>query len=90
MIMNESNTMKKILLISASVILSGFWALNTNADVKKNEETVNTYELLNLFGDVMEKTKTSYVEEVTDKKLIEAAIIKYFNIIEEMAQGIPP
>lgn len=74
MIMNESNTMKKILLISASVILSGFWALNTNADVKKNEETVNTYELLNLFGDVMEKTKTSYVEEVTDKKLIEAAI----------------
>ncbi|MBQ8465542.1 MAG: S41 family peptidase [Alphaproteobacteria bacterium] len=66
--------MKKILLISASVILSGFWALNTNADVKKNEETVNTYELLNLFGDVMEKTKTSYVEEVTDKKLIEAAI----------------
>ncbi len=74
MIMNESNTMKKILLISASVILSGFWALNANADVKKNEEAVNTYELLNLFGDVMEKTKTSYVEEVTDKKLIEAAI----------------
>lgn len=41
---------------------------------KKEEVDVNTYDLLNLFGEVMERTKVSYVEEVTDKKLIESAI----------------
>ena len=40
---------------------------------KPSEET-NTYEMLNLFGEVMERAKASYVEEVDDKKLIEAAI----------------
>ena len=37
-------------------------------------EEADTYELLNLFGEVMERAKTSYVEEVDDKKLIESAI----------------
>ena len=40
----------------------------------KSAEQVNTYELLNIFGEVMESTKSMYVEEVTDKQLIEAAI----------------
>ncbi len=47
------------------------------ADVKaakSTENEANTYELLNLFGEVMERAKLSYVEEVTDKKLIESAI----------------
>ena len=34
----------------------------------------DTYEMLNLFGEVMERAKVSYVEDVTDKKLIESAI----------------
>ncbi len=33
-----------------------------------------TYELLNLFGDVYERVKNDYVEEVEDEKLIESAI----------------
>ena len=37
-------------------------------------EDEDTYELLNLFGEVMERAKASYVEEVDDKKLIESAI----------------
>ncbi len=70
----EATYMKKILLLSVSIILSGMWALNAEADTKKNTDDANIYELLNLFGDVMEKTKTSYVEEVSDKQLIESAI----------------
>ena len=31
------------------------------------KEDINTYELLNIFGEVMERTKASYVEEETDK-----------------------
>ena len=40
----------------------------------KTPENEDTYELLNLFGEVMERAKASYVEEVEDKKLIESAI----------------
>lgn len=62
----------KILFIS---LFAGL--LMTVSDVhaaKKTEENVDTYELLNLFGEVMERTKLSYVEEISDKKLIESAI----------------
>ena len=43
-------------------------------DKKASTENANTYEMLNLFGDVMERAKNSYVEEVSDEQLIEAAI----------------
>lgn len=41
---------------------------------KAQTENADTYELLNLFGEVMERAKVSYVEDVSDKKLIESAI----------------
>ncbi len=57
------------------VLFSCLFLSTMNAHAaKKVEEEANTYELLNLFGEVMERTKMSYVEEVTDKKLIESAI----------------
>ncbi len=40
----------------------------------KPENDADTYEMLNLFGEVMERAKNTYVEEVDDKKLIESAI----------------
>ena len=46
---------------------------NINAATPKNDEA-DTYELLNLFGEVMERAKLNYVEEVSDKQLIESAI----------------
>lgn len=62
----------KLLFISlfAGLVLA---SVNVQA-AKKAEEDVNTYELLNLFGEVMERAKVSYVEEISDKKLIESAI----------------
>lgn len=60
-----------ILCLSAAVIISAdVWA-KTEA---KPEPKADTYELLNLFGEVMERAKATYVEDVDDKKLIEAAI----------------
>jgi carboxyl-terminal processing protease len=38
------------------------------------ENNSETYRQLNLFGDVFEKVRADYVEEVSDKELIEAAI----------------
>ena len=66
--------MKKILLLSVSIVFSSVIALSASAATTKDKNDADIYELLNLFGDVMEKTKTSYVEEVTDQKLIESAI----------------
>jgi carboxyl-terminal processing protease len=44
------------------------------ADVGKSKNKVDTYQLLNLFGDVFERVRRDYVETPTDKELIEAAI----------------
>lgn len=46
----------------------------TEAKKAPKAEKTDTYEMLNLFGEVMERAKNSYVEEVDDKKLIESAI----------------
>jgi carboxyl-terminal processing protease len=37
-------------------------------------QAASTYEYLDLFGDVFERTRSAYVEEVDEKELIEAAI----------------
>ena len=58
-------------LISASILFSPAFAAT---DAKEKENPADTYEMLNLFGEVLERTKTSYVEDVTDKKLIESAL----------------
>ena len=58
-------------LISACVFFSPAYAA---ADKQDKENPADTYEMLNLFGEVLERTKLSYVEEVSDKKLIESAI----------------
>ncbi len=56
------------------IALTMLGILPANAAQKAPKEEVNTYEMLDLFGEVMERAKISYVEEVEDKKLIEAAI----------------
>ena len=62
---------KKILplIIALTLISQGA----ESADKKKKQEH-DTYEMLNLFGEVMERTKAGYVEEVSDQELIEQAL----------------
>lgn len=62
----------KLLLLSLFI---GLMLGSTPAKaVEQANDNAETYRLLNLFADTLEQTKKSYVEEVTDKKLIEAAI----------------
>ncbi len=62
------------------IVFSIFLGYATWADAAKEakkdapENEADTYEMLNLFGEVLERAKMSYVEDVSDKKLIEAAI----------------
>src|SRR5574344_136337 len=80
--------MKKILLFLVSITFaSNLYAENSlvndnvyaqkaekKAEKKKEDSDFETYRMLKLFGDVLKKTKEDYVEEVTDKQLIEAAL----------------
>ncbi len=68
--------MLKKLSVLAVIALSLMLGMSNACAEKaaKPAEEADTYELLNLFGEVMERAKTSYVEEVDDKKLIESAI----------------
>lgn len=40
----------------------------------KSDSPADTYEMLNLFGDVFERVRSDYVEEASDEELIEAAV----------------
>jgi carboxyl-terminal processing protease len=44
------------------------------ATKKAAADNADLYEQLNLFGDVLNRVRDDYVEEVADKKLIETAI----------------
>jgi carboxyl-terminal processing protease len=66
--------MKKQIFVALTVAISlsigaGAWAAE-----EKAKNAVDTYRLLNLFGDVFERVRAGYVESVTDEQLIEAAI----------------
>lgn len=65
--------MNKKSLLAYTLILS-ILASCANAQDQAKESQESTYELLNIFGEVMERTKSSYVEEQSDKQLIESAL----------------
>lgn len=66
--------LKKFLTISLMTLIITLQVAAAKTAKETKAEEVNSYELLNLFGEVMERAKATYVEDVSDKKLIEAAI----------------
>jgi carboxyl-terminal processing protease len=60
---------KRILL---AVVVLG--AITVSPPLAAQQNNSETYRQLNLFGDVFERVRTDYVEDVTDENLIEAAI----------------
>ena len=53
-------------LVIITIKFSTIFSLNANEN--------DIYKQLNLFGEVYERVRSEYVEKVTDKELIEAAI----------------
>jgi carboxyl-terminal processing protease len=58
--------------IAVLLIVRPIWAAETVES--KTETKANTYELLNLFGDVFERVRADYVDQASDEQLIEAAV----------------
>ncbi len=70
-----SRKLSLLVLVFASFMLAGpCSAKEKNTTSEAAETDKDTYEMLNLFGEVLERAKMSYVEEVSDKQLIESAI----------------
>ena len=67
---------KQRLLVLAAMILGAFSALFLIAPLTTKAQSNNeeTYRQLTLFGDVFQRVREDYVEEVSDQDLIEAAI----------------
>lgn len=65
-------------LSAFSAVLFSLMLISPVADAaqtdKKAVSEEDTYELLNLFGEVLERAKNSYVDEVSDEQLIQSAI----------------
>ena len=69
--------LKKLMIFTLTfnfLFASGCVTAADKTATQSKEEAFDTYEMLNLFGEVMERTKASYVEEVTDQKLLESAM----------------
>ncbi|MGZ9107053.1 MAG: S41 family peptidase, partial [Rhodoplanes sp.] len=61
-----------VIAIALPLVLRPLAAAET--EEAKSEAKANTYELLNLFGDVFERVRADYVDQATDEQLIEAAV----------------
>ena len=69
--------MKRFLVAALGGTLAGILATTQIAGpliAQENERSVNVYEQLDLFGDIFERIRAQYVEEVDEGDLIEAAI----------------
>ncbi len=64
------------MMLRTLVLAAAFALVLPNVVSSADEATsdAETYRLLNLFGDVFERVRADFVEEATDKELIEAAI----------------
>ena len=69
--------MNKFILIALAGVMSGALITTQLTDPLIAQETKrvkSTYENLDLFGDIFERIRSSYVEEIDEEKLIESAI----------------
>ena len=69
--------MNKFILIALAGVISGALITTQLTDPLIAQETKrvkSTYENLELFGDIFERIRSSYVEEIDEEKLIESAI----------------
>lgn len=69
---------RKIVFVAAAALMALALPFATGAQQRKPDtkpsDHSETYQYLNLFGDVLERVRADYVDEVSDKELIENAI----------------
>lgn len=61
-----------ISIILASSVAQGI--VSSAGDLSSEKSTLETYRLLNLFGDIFARTRSEYIDPVSDQELIEKAL----------------
>lgn len=85
--------MKKYLMAGVAGVLAGTLISTQFAGpllAQESERTVNVYEQLDLFGDVFERIRQQYVEEVDEEDLIEAAIDGMLSSLDPHSSYLSP
>ena len=85
--------MKKIILAAClGGTLGIFTAVKLTGPVlaENNSDKVDVYEQLDLFGDIFDRIRSDYVEEVDAKELIEAAINGMLTSLDPHSGYLPP
>lgn len=85
--------MKKFVMAAVGGTLAGIVATTQIAGPLLAQETarnVNVYEQLDLFGDIFERIRSQYVEEVDEAELIEAAINGMLSSLDPHSSYLAP
>lgn len=85
--------MKKLALAAVGGTLAGVFLtaqLTGPLIAQEAARTKSTYEQLDLFGDIFERIRSAYVEEVNEEKLIRAAINGMLTSLDPHSSYLPP
>ncbi len=77
-------------IAAAMVVLVPLVATTQETETKKKANPADTYRSLDLFGTVFERVRANYVKDVTDEKLIEAAIRGMLSSLDPHSSYLDP
>jgi carboxyl-terminal processing protease len=81
---------KTLMALMTGVAIGAMVPMMVTNSTAQDNTARNTYEYLDLFGEIFERVRTSYVEEADEQQLIEAAINGMLSSLDPHSAYLPP